>query len=210
MHTSLTVIKIPVGQGAASKFYCHQSQENSLVVIFPDENYSTDRPLLYYARKAALIEGHDVLGISYKRKLTWRDMGLYTIDLEADSSTDIVRKCLNKDYRNIYFVSKGIGTEVAGVVSSRLGYEKIRSIYLTPTNHATKHIVNSRCVVVAGVNDGIFTQDCIDQLHEHKNIEFISIKEANRYLEVPDSINRTLEVLGQMVNLYIRFFREEA
>lgn len=93
MHTSLTVIKIPTGHGTVSKHYCHQSQENSLVVIFPDENYNSDKPLLYYAKKIALIEGYDVLSISYKRKLTWRDMGLCTIDLEADSCTDIVRKC---------------------------------------------------------------------------------------------------------------------
>ncbi|MBA1336282.1 MAG: hypothetical protein HPY66_2717 [Firmicutes bacterium] len=208
MHTCLTVVKIPTGRGKVSKFYCQQSQENSLVAIFPDENYNSDRPLLYYAKKAALIEGYDVLCISYRRKLTWRDMGLYTIDIEADSGTDIVRKCLKKTYKRIFFVSKGIGTEVAGIVSNRLGYEKIRNIFLSPTYHTIKHIANSRCIVVVGTNDSIFTQNCISKIQEHRNVEFISIKDANRHLEVPDNINKTMEVLGQVTGTYARFFKE--
>lgn len=207
MHT-YSVRKIPIDKDKISKFYFQQNQENSLVVIFPDENYSSDRPLLYYVRKVALIEGHDVLCISYRRRLTWRDMGSCTIDLEADSITDTVRKCSRKAYKNIYFVSKGIGTEVAGVVSDRLGYVKIKSIFLTPTNYAIKHIVNSKCLVVIGTNDDIFTQDCIDKIQGYKDIEVISVKDANRYLENPDDITRTLEILGEMISVYTSFFKE--
>lgn len=208
MDTRSAVRKISVGKDKISKLYYQQNQDNSLVVIFPDENYNADKPLLYYARKAALSEGNDVLCISYKRRLTWRDMGIYTVDLEADSSTDAVKRCLKKTYKNIYFISKGIGTEVAGVVSNRLGYEKIRSIFLTPTNYAIKHIVNSRSLVVVGTKDSIFTPDCIDKIQGHKNVEVISIEDANHCLEVPGDIERSLEILEHMVEVYMSFLKE--
>lgn len=208
MDDSSIVLKTNVGRDKKSKLYCQQNQENGLVVIFPDENYGHDRPLLYYARKAALIEGHDVLCIAYKRKLTWRDMGLYTIDLETDTSLDIIRKCLEKTYKHIHFISKGIGTEVAGAASNRLGYEKIKNLYLTPTHSAAKYIVNSKCTMIVGNNDGIFKEEYIRQIQEHKNIELFTIEKANRNLEVPRNMDKTLEVLGQVTSIYSNFFKE--
>jgi hypothetical protein len=207
MNTYSTVRRIPIGKDKISKFYFQQNQESSLLVIFPDEGYSSDRPLLYYARKVALLEGHDVICISYKRQLTWRDMGLCSIDLEADLVIDIVKKCLSKVYKNIYFISKGIGTEVAGVVSDRLGYEKIKSIFITPTNYAAKHIINSKGLVVIGTNDDIFTQNSIDKIQECKNVEVISVKDADRYLEDSQDINKTLETLGEMISIYTSFLK---
>jgi hypothetical protein len=208
MSTYLTVRRIRVGKDKISKFYFQQNQGNSLVVIFPGESYSSDRPLLYYVRKAALFEGHDVLCITYRRQLTWRTMGSCTIDLEADSITDTVKERLSKVYRNIYFISKGIGTEVAGVVSDRLGYEKIKSIFLSPTKYAIKHIVKSQGFVVIGTKDDIFTENCIDKIQECKNLELISVKDADSYLENPEDINKTVEILENMIRIYADFFKE--
>jgi hypothetical protein len=208
MNTHSTVRRISIGKDKSSKLYFQQNQGSSLVVIFPDEGYSSDRPLLYYARKVALLEGHDVICISYKRRLTWRDMGLCTIDLEADSITDIVKERLSKAYKSIYFISKGIGTEVAGVVAGRLGYEKVKSIYLTPTNYAVKHIVNSKGIVILGTKDDIFTQDCIGKIEEYKNLKIISVKDADRYLENSQDIINTIEILGEMISIYTSFLKK--
>lgn len=208
MYESSTIQKISIGQENACKLYCRQNQENSLVVIFPDENYSSDKPLLYYARRTALLGGHDVLCINYKRRLTWRDMGLYTIDLEADLITDALKRHLSKTYKGTYFVSKGIGTEVAGVVSNRLGYEKVKSIFLSPTNQTVKHIVNSKCTIIIGNDDEIFSGESIDKIKEYNNVELISFKDANRNLEVPDDMNATMQILIQVIDLYTVYFRK--
>lgn len=208
MNTYSTVRRLSVGKDKINKFYFQQNRENSLVVIFPDENYSSDRPLLYYVRKVALLEGHDVLCITYRRRLTWRDMGLCTIDLEADSITDTIKERLSKTYKNIYFISKGIGTEISGLVSDRLGYDKINNIFITPTKFAVKHILNSKGLVVLGTNDDIFTQDYIDKIQEYKNIEMISFKDADRYLENPEDINKTIEILEEMIRVYTSFLKK--
>jgi hypothetical protein len=208
MNAYSTVRRIRIGKDKISKLYLQQNQESSLVIIFPDEGYSCDRPLLYYARKVALLEGHDVICISYKRQLTWRDMGLCTVDLEADLICDTVNRCLSKVYKNIYFISKGIGTEVAGVVSNRLGYEKIKSIFITPTNYATNHIINSKGFVIIGTKDDIFSQNCIDKIQECKNVEVISFKDADRYLENSHDISETFETLREMISIYIGFLRK--
>lgn len=210
MDTYSTIRRVRIGRDKTSKFYFQQNQENSLVVIFPAENYNSDRPLLYYARKVALLEGHDVLCISYNRVLTWKDTSSYTIDLEADSITDTVQKCLSKAYKNIYFISKGIGTEVAGIVSYRLGYERIKNVFITPTKFATKHIVNSIGLVVMGTNDDIFPEDCVTKVQENKNVEIISVNDADRHLENMKDISKTLEILGEMVRVYTNFLKNSA
>ncbi|MFZ5966920.1 MAG: alpha/beta hydrolase [Bacillota bacterium] len=206
-NTPLTVVRLQEGKNGCSKFYCHQDQENSLVVIFPGENYTYERPLLYYARKAALYKGHDVLCLSYKRKITWRDMGKYTIDLQADACLDTIRKCLNKSYKNMYFISKSIGTELAGTISRRLGYEHVRNFFLTPTSEAIKYIVNSSCIVAVGTQDGIFTKVCIDRVKQHENVQLKLFKDAKHSLEVDHDLNESLKILQQVTNLYEEFLR---
>ncbi|AOT73004.1 hypothetical protein [Geosporobacter ferrireducens] len=204
---SFVVVKVQKVGSNYSKLYYHQDKENALVVIFPGEDYSCDKPLLYYARKAAVREEKDVLCLSYKRKLTWRDTGQYPIALEADASLDVINKCMSKSYKNIYFVSKGIGTEVAGNISERLGYEKITNIFLAPTKEGIKHIVNSKSMVIVGTRDEIFTQEQIDQLKQHSNVQLVLIDEANHYLESTGSLDESIKMLNQIANLYVNTFK---
>lgn len=204
---SFVVVKVHKAGSNYSKLYHHQDQENALVVIFPGEDYSCDKPLLYYARKAAIREQKDVLCLNYKRKLTWRDTGQYPIDLEADASMDLINKCMSKDYKDIYFISKGIGTEVAGKISERFGYEKITNIFLAPTKAAIKYIVNSNCMAIIGTEDEIFTQDPIEQLKQHHNVQLVLLEGANHYLESCNSLEESLKILNQIVNLYTKILK---
>lgn len=207
VKTSLVVVKISERDDIYSKLYFHQNKKNSLVVIFPGGNYNCDRPLLHYARKASLDEGHDVLCMSYRRKMEWKDSGEYTIELQGDAGFDAIQKCMNKNYKNIYFVSKSIGTEIAGNISERMGYDKVTGIYLTPTKDAVKHIVNSKGAIVVGTEDFLLTAEEINKIKECSNIKLFSFKDANHSLEVDKNINESIRILSEIGNIYMNIFK---
>ena len=78
------------GHDIHNEFYRQSEKSESLVVIFPGGNYSCDKPLLYYARKAAIIAGHDVLCISYGRKEPIKG-AVDTIEIEAKESFTAIK-----------------------------------------------------------------------------------------------------------------------
>ncbi|MEW9124807.1 MAG: hypothetical protein AB2421_18995 [Thermotaleaceae bacterium] len=202
------VVKVQKSGSSYNKLYYHQDRENALVVIFPGEDYSCDKPLLYYGRKAALKEKADVLCLSYKKRLSWRDTGQYTIDLQADASLDVISKCMEKKYTNIVFISKSIGTEVAGIVSERLGYDRIENIFLAPTIKAMKNIVNSKCTVILGTRDAMITQEQTNHLKQHNNVQLVLIEEADHYLESCANLEESLKILNQVVGIYMKTFTQ--
>lgn len=207
IKTSLVVVKISEKDNIYNKLYFHQNMENSLVVIFPGGNYNCDRPLLYYARKAALDAGHDVLCMTYRRKMEWKDSGEYTIEIQADSGFDAVQKCMSKNYKNIYFVSKSIGTEIAGNITERIGYDKVINIFLTPTKNAVKNIINSKGIVVVGTEDFLLAKEDISRIKKCGNVELVSFKGANHSLEVDNNLNECISILGRIGNIYTDIFK---
>lgn len=48
---------------------------------------------------------------------------------EAKEAVEI---CLSNGYKNIYFISKSLGTVIAGEISKYIGYDKINNLFLTP------------------------------------------------------------------------------
>ena len=113
IYVSDVVVKAYEGHDIHSEF-CKQSEETkSFVVIFPGGNYSCDKPLLHYARIAALIAGHDVLCLSYGRKEPIKGP-VDSIEVETQECYDAIRKCVIDNYKEIYFISKSLGTDIAG------------------------------------------------------------------------------------------------
>lgn len=129
------VVKAYEGHDIHSEFYEQSEKDKSFVVIFPGGDGSCDKPLIHYARKAALIAGHDVLCLSYGRKEPVKSL-VDSLEVETKECYDAICKCISENYRNIYFISKSLGTGIAGRISRELGYDKVNNIFLTPINKA--------------------------------------------------------------------------
>lgn len=187
-------------------FYHDEDKNHSLVVLFPGVNYNFEKPLLYYARKLASIEEMDVLCIRYGYKLSKDDIGTEIIKTIADEILPVIKKFSYKKYNKLYFISKSIGGEIAGDIAKNIGYENVRSFYLTPTPSTIQHMIEANVYTIIGTKDPIFSEKNIKALEDCKNIKMTLIKNAQHSLEVDNNIQESVEILGKVTAIYKEFF----
>lgn len=204
IEVSKIVVKAYEGHDINNEFYRQSEKGESLVVIFPGGNYSCDKPLLHYARKAALIEGHDVLCISYGRKEPLKGV-VDSLEFETKESFNAIKECTTKNYKNIYFISKSLGTVIAGRISKELGYDKVKNIFMTPISETVTHIVNSKCLVIVGTKDNNFPSESIEIVRKFDGVELVLIEGAKHSLELNNDLDGCLKILNQVTNLCVRF-----
>lgn len=196
------------GNKVNNNFYYNKDKNNSLVVLFPGVNYSCEKPLLHYARKVASIKGQDVLCISYGYKLSKDDIGKPIIKTITDEVFQAIKNCSDKEYNNIFFISKSIGGEIAGNIASKIGYENVKSLYLTPTPSTIDHMIKANCSVIVGTKDKIFTEENIKSINVYKNINLILVDNAQHSLEVDGNIEDSIKSLGKAARVFIQFLDE--
>lgn len=188
-----------------NELYVNNNKTDSLVVLFPGGNYGCDKPLLYYAKKAAFELGKDVLCISYGKKISKDDIESRNVEIIGDEVQKTIDKALAKKYNNIYFISKSIGTEVAGYISEKYSYKHIKLLFLTPTRGTIKHITKEKCTVIVGSSDGLFPQNNIDKISEFNSVELKVIENGNHSLEVKGNLMKSIAVLKGIINIYFKF-----
>lgn len=188
-----------------NELFVNSQKTDSLVVLFPGGNYGCDKPLLYYARKVAFELGKDVLCISYSKKISKEDIESKNVEIIGDEVQKVIDKALANEYKNIYFISKSIGTEIAGYISEKYGYKHIKLLFLTPTSGTIKHITKGKCTVIVGSSDGLFPQNNIDKISELSSIELRVIENGNHSLEVKGNVMKSIDALKCIINIYFQF-----
>ncbi len=206
IDVSDVVVKAYEGHDIHSELYKQSEDTKSFVAIFPGGNYSCDKPLLHYARKAALIAGHDVLCLSYGRKEPIKGL-VDSIEVETQECYDAIRKCVIDNYKEIYFISKSLGTDIAGRISKELGYCKVNNLFLTPINTALAHVINSKCTVIIGTKDKVFSEENIDIIKKYSGVELLLIDGAKHSLELDNDLEGCLKILSQVTELYVKFLK---
>ena len=168
---------------------------NGLVVIFPGIGYNSSRPLLYFAKKMVKKQGFDtVIEVEYKDLVF--DKGNHINDKE--SQKEIFKKCLScakdclkeikwKEYDNILFISKSIGTIVACAMDNELKDVKIKHILLTPLEETFQYPVKD-AVGFIGTKDPWSRYEKVMELALEKNISMHTYEGANHSIETGDPL----------------------
>lgn len=193
------------GRVINNELYVNNDEADSLVVLFPGGNYGCDKPLLYYARKAATELGKDVLCLSYSKKISKDDIESRNVEIIGNEVQSVIKKALIKKYKNIYFISKSIGTEVAGFIADKLGYENIHLMFLTPTKGTVKHISKAECTVIVGSSDGLFSKENLERIKKYTHIKLIIVEGGNHSLDVQDDVVKSVQWLQKIVKAYMEF-----
>ncbi|MCM1989557.1 hypothetical protein [Oceanirhabdus seepicola] len=185
----------------------HTENTETLVVIYPGGNYSCDKPILHYIRKAALLKGHDVLCINYGAALVGRDLSEETM-IAAEEALKAINKCREeRKYNKIYFVGKSIGTVVSGRVIDIIDDIEIKYIFLTPIKDTIPFINNYGGYVITGSKDKLFGKEYIQLIEENENIHLEVIENAGHSLEV-DDLEETLDMHKYVVKICNNYFGE--
>ena len=173
-------------------------EQNSdiLTVILSGENYTNAKPLMYYSHKIALELGLDVLYIDYGFQISHKDFDINTeLDIVVRESEQVLKKCLSKNYKKIFFIGKSLGTIIQSKLSKELiDYEQVH-VYLTPVNETFENIVNYPCLVITGTEDRKINSLNMSTIENSKNIELVKIYGGNHRLECLD-VSKSIEMLN--------------
>lgn len=177
--------------------------DRKIVVIFPGRNYSTDCPLLYYAAFKFEVRGYEKVAISYGDLLKQnKSLDECMEDIKSTVLTQLQAFDLAK-YDDIVFVSKSLGTVVAGWIEEELCVE-VRHIYLTPIKETLHYISHEKniIIVVAGTKDKHLDAHILKEHCKKENITLKQIDGVGHRLEVWGNIDKNIEILRDVVDLY--------
>ncbi|MCM3783376.1 alpha/beta hydrolase [Neobacillus mesonae] len=178
---------------------------NTLVVFFPGQNYSCELPVLHYAVQSAVEQGMDVLLLEYGYQSARVALEREQRSILAEEVLQTV-KHFSEDYEQLVFVSKSLGTLLAGYAAEKLGDHRITHLYLTPLDSTLDYIQHSSGLVIYGTKDSLFSEESRGKLDSLKNeIDIIKIPDAGHGLEVMD-VRKSVEHLSELVRAYTNFF----
>ncbi|WP_160675309.1 hypothetical protein [Clostridium sp. C8-1-8] len=178
-------------------------EKNKIVVLFPGTKYSTDCPLLYYAGFKFEVRGYKKIAISYEYLLKQDNSFEECVeDIKNFSLTQLQQLDLS-NYDDIVFVSKSLGTVVAGWIEEKLCI-KVRHIYLTPVKETLPYIRQEKNIitVVAGTKDKHLSIYILKGHCLKENIYLKQIDGAGHRLEVWGDMDRNIQILKEVVDLY--------
>ncbi|MGZ9584478.1 alpha/beta hydrolase [Paenibacillus marinisediminis] len=202
---NINSITLPSTWGRDVKHRHISNGSSSLVVCFPGLSYSCDLPVLYYAAKSAMESNHDALLLEYGYQSA-------RVSFNQDQLGQVIQECKEailqtaSSYEQLIFVSKSLGTLVAGEVAAAIDHVPVSHLFLTPINASVPYIQNNRGAVIYGTKDDSFSEDSIRTIKGLQDIEVFPIREASHALEV-DTVSHSLLVMREIVLIYNDFFQ---
>lgn len=177
--------------------------DNKVVVLFPGTNYNTGCPLLYYAGFKFEVQGYEKISISYGDLLkTDKPFNECVEDIKNTVLKRLQETNFSK-YSDIVFVSKSLGTVIAGWVEEKLCV-KVRHIYLTPIKETLAYIENGENIisVVAGTKDKFLDAEILREHCIRRNVYLKQINGAGHRLEIWRDMDKNIEILREVVAIY--------
>lgn len=150
-------------------------------MLFPGRNYPCELPLLYYGGNAAIQYGYDLLILEYGYQAA-------RTSLDNDELPKVIDECFESihriiaNYEQIIFISKSMGTLIAGEVARKL-QRQIKHVFLTPVNETVPYINDSNGIVIYGSNDPLFNSENLKKIELKANLKIIEIPKADHGLE---------------------------
>lgn len=154
----------------------------NLAVLFPGINYNTDKPLLYYAGKIAKKYEFDVVNVSYGNLPDGNKEKMF--DYALMSANTAINKIAFEAYDSIFFISKSIGTLVAGTIQKSLP-QQVHSIFFTPVSESVPFLCKDS-IVFTGNRDSYIHVSEVVKRQEEMGFDLHIAKEANHSLETGD------------------------
>ena len=167
----------------------------NLTVLFPGKGYTAYGPLLYYANGKYGRKGYETKTIGYG---SYEDFdGITNFVLTQAKEVDF------SAYDDILFVSKSLGTVVAGWLVETLGVN-VRQILLTPVDYSLPYMKNGKNIeiVIAGTNDPFMDAGKLAEHCKQEQIRLELIEGADHSLEIPGEVNENIDLLKRIVALY--------
>ena len=159
-----------------------------LAVFFPGIGYTVDKPLIYYSRKLAADNGYDIKLLPYEgfpQKVRGdKDKMKESFEMAWSQTLNMLQDDDLKDYDEILFVGKSVGTVVAGRFASESRYrDKISLILYTPLKYTFEYGISNAIAFTGSADPWVENESEIPKLCEKCDILLYIYKDANHSLE---------------------------
>lgn len=178
-------------------------KSKKLAVIFPGIRYSPECPLLYYAQKLCVREGYEILPLYYSyRQDSVLDPELKLENFVRETQREAVRllkDALKNPYTDIVFISKSIGTVLAGIAEKELEL-KPRQFLMTPLPETIPYMkgMGTRGAAVLGTKDKNLSAETLEMFCQKEKIPFTLYEGAGHRLEA-ESMDETFRILSDIL-----------
>ncbi len=149
-----------------------------LAIIFPGMNYNSNKPLLYYIKKILIKAEFDIVEIEYGKLPNEKKAAF---EIAIPKANEGIKDILWADYDEILFVSKSIGTVLAGKIASELKLP-IKHIYLTPVNETLPFMIGDG-IAFSGKVDPMVTTSLLISECDNNKIPLYLYDEGNHSIE---------------------------
>ena len=188
-----TEIEIELNEMKSNHVLYANEESKSLAVIFPGGNNSCDRPLLHYLRKMLLVQGHDVLCLSYTNLFVRKDTGDEKLEKGVFAINKAIEKVkTEKHYENTIFVSRSYGNVISCELKDKQEINIRKSVYISPTSEALTYIKRYPGFIVSGTKDEYLTSDYIIELSQSTDDNVLVFQNGPHSLET-DNIVDTID-----------------
>lgn len=182
------------------KHYKIQEKNSKLVVLFPGKNYPCDKPSLHYAGISAIQSGFDLLVLEYGYQAARTDLDIKDLPRVIEESEKSINRIVN-NYERVVFISKSLGTIVAGEIHRRIGIP-IKHIYLTPIKDTVEYINSTEGITIYGTKDDFFNNEMAEKIKISNNRRIVKIPNANHSLET-NNVDESILILRSLANIYM-------
>lgn len=177
------------------RFFTQEGGSDKLLIILPGYGYTTEHPVLYHLRSAALELGYDVLSVQYGFQpgmdLTAENMLYLQEDVEQAT-----KELLSRGYSKICVAGKSMGTPLAVTLAQRINSAQVSLLLLTPIGGAAQPLENIPVLAVIGTADAAYAPDMIQ---DEGNLRWRVYEGLNHSLEVKGDWRASLAVLTEII-----------
>ena len=177
-----------------------------LAVFFPGRKYSVDCPLLYFADFTCSLKGYERAYLHYARHREDKSATTVQEDIEnakAYVTATIQAKEVN-EYDEVVFISKSIGTVLAGYIREELKLKNIKNVYLTPLPETLPYIESKDTIVIAGTRDGFLEKETLKSFCDENHVKLYQFDGLGHSMETND-VKESLNIIGEVSKLIDAF-----
>jgi len=166
-----------------------RSIKMKIAVIFPGIGYHTDKPLLYYSKKAAAVSGYEILNVTYSGlpqvKMNERESMNAAFEKAYAQASEQLGSVDLSAYEEVLFIEKSLGTLVGFRYCKDNGMRNVKHICFTPVPDTFKFIEGGSGVIFHGLNDPWCQSSTVCEEYKKINNDYrlITFENANHSLE---------------------------
>lgn len=174
-----------------------------LAVLLPGFGYGADKPLLYYARRAAQAAGYETLAVEYGLS-GWDKSDLRRSVSEtfapalAAAAAQLAAARRGCPPERLLLVGKSFGTLVAGALAAQPELAGAKTVFFTPLGAALPYAGGHCLLAASGTADPYVSTAERAALGEALGARLLLFAGANHSLELPGKPLESLRILQQL------------